>query len=1367
MRLSATKTIAWNEPATPAGITTDTVFIGPDPVGLGGIQVAVADSNAPPARQALRDLYAARRGKTQVQLVVIVVHGATAHLFGPDPQAQPIVLPVEQAQRQLQSVMHEQDVLAATERLAGFRKAHDSTSVSGFMNSGLFATHHLTQNVPQRPDWDHLNRAGTGLLSARGQKLIAALGFKTEPAAGGAVLLSTPTDASRAVAVLLDDTEQFDSKSARFQLSPVAYGLAIAAQKEVPWLVVLRKDQIRLYPGRDSVGVGSKGQAETYFEIDLSTIDATYAGLLPLIFTADALAVKGTTDQLLEESTRYAIELGKRLRERIYDEIVPPLAVEVTHQLAKHAKLRLDTEGLATAYRVTLRILFRLLFQAYAEDRGLLPSGRNEGFDANSLKTNAQRLIGTRAHEFGDSTTLWRDLTQVWDAIDKGNAQWQIPAYNGGLFSTDPERSPDGAIFTQIQVPDRVMGPALKHLLIDTSTDGVDGPVDFRSLSVREFGTIYEGLLESSLSKAEQDLTIDQNGAWVPAQDGDDVKVSTGGVYFHSASGERKATGSYFTPKVVVDYLVERSITPALTTHLDKIADHLTNGDAAAAARDFFDFRVADLAMGSGHFLVAAVDKIEALMRTFLAEHTVTGVTDELLRLAAAAKETLGTDDVAKSEVDEIGLLRRQVARRCIYGLDINPMAVELSRLALWIHTFVPGLPMSNLDHGLINANSLTGMASVDEAVDALAGLSTVFEGVDPSDIGHTMEGGDLLFDNPVTLFDRSHTPREATGYQVWLAGVLSKYLEDAHPMLLDVANASEATRMQVHEAMELLTRARKATEPARRIFDAAVAARVDADLIPDVTRPEHLSRLTASVAIQEAAERLLPGHLPLLFPEIFVRDNPGFDVVIGNPPWDKVRWEAAPFWARVSPGLMALPDTERDALIERLRTERPVEAAREAVEMSERHRLQEYYKKAYTWRGGTHLELAQLMLERALKVVRTGGQLALVLPRQSLVLAGWKRLRQVVFSRHTVDLVQARNAAGWIFEGVHSSYAVVLLSASPPSHQPVTLSVVTSSEALSTGTRDDHQVRITVGELKRLSDTMVVPWFNTPNDRQVFDKLREFPRLGGQGGWVNGVHDARWDFRGSGPDRTLRSTTRTPDSWTVMMTRHVDAFAIRDTPGKQFLHDWTGIAAKSRGIEVDHHGLPTFSAEHPVVLLRHPSRSDDTRTLIATALPSEGYLHNKGYVHAVAHEPGTPPMALLALTSLLNTNTQDWWARRFVDRHVTAPVVNSLPLPSMSQSDLQALAERAAVLLVRRGYSRLANDIDVVAISEASALTQQSDEMLLGQNEAIVARGYGLTADDLAVIRSDFSHKGMPDKVFTIATESLVADISQIRTAL
>jgi hypothetical protein len=1320
VQLTADKIVTWSD-GSATGVTTEKVYLGPDPFGLGGFQVAVARSATPPSPQVLRDLFAARKGKTQIQLVVAVIHDGTVHLFGPDPHAHPIEFPVEQAERQLQSVLAEPDVLAATERFAGFRKASDSTGVPGFTNSGLFATHHIMSNVANRPDWEALGRQALPLLGMRRKQLIEALGFKSQSGPNGTLLLSTNEHPPRAVAVLLDDSEQFDAKTQRFQLSPVAFGLAVASRQEVPWLMVLRKDQIRLYPGRDGVGIGSKGQAETFFEVDLSTIDQEYAALLPLIFSASALTAEGTTDELLRDSARYATELGARLRERIYDEIVPPVAVAVAHCLAKDAGLKLDANGLSTAYHVTLRILFRLLFQAYAEDRGLLPSGRNEGFDANSLKTNARRLLHSETEKFGDSTTIWLDLVQVWNAIDQGNPQWQIPSYNGGLFSTDPERSPEGALIKKIELPDSVLGPALKSLLIDVNDDGVLGPVDFRSLSVREFGTIYEGLLESSLSMAEQDLTVDKNGAWVPSTGDGEVHAPSGSVYFHTASGERKATGSYFTPKVVVDHLIERSIVPALSAHLEKVSSHLANGDAAAASRDFFDFRVADLAMGSGHFLVAAVDKIEALMRTFLTEHTVPGVTEELLRLAGVAKEALGTDDVAKSEVDEVGLLRRQVARRCIYGLDINPMAVELARLALWIHTFVPGLPMSNLDHGLVNANSLTGIGTIEEAVDALQ------PGRRPGEL---------------SLFD----------------SILTDQLASAKTLLVDVANASEANKAEIEEGARLLWEAREAADTARRIFDAAVAVRMGTLAPNTVLDEESLLQMLARSEVTDAKEQLQPGHLPCLFPEVFLRASPGFDAIIGNPPWDKVRWEAAPFWAKVSPGLMALPDVERDARIEELRKERPVEATREAAEMVERHRLQEYFQKVFALRGGTHLELAQLMLERGLKSVRPSGSVGLVLPRQSLVLAGWKRLRAELFTHHSVALVQARNAGGWIFEGVHASYAVVLLVAGPASNGPIEVAVVTSASALR-AIEPDAMIRFSLDELSSFSENLVVPWFNNPGDRLVFDKMREYPRLSAKGAWVTGIADTRWDFTRTGRDHHLVVTSQSAGAWRVMMTRHLDPFSIRNVAAKQYVNDFSGLAAKSKGVVVDTQGTVSFEPDHPVVLFRYPSRSDDTRTLIASALPATGFLYNAGYVHAFAHEPGTTATVLLSLIGVLNTNTEDWWARRFVDRHVTSKVVNNLPLPALGAVEVSALAERTAVLLRNAGYNRLAGDIDVAEIANKSAFTGDSHDLLRAGSEAIVARGYGLQPDDLEMIRRDFSDQsdhGFPAAVFDLACQLL-----------
>src|SRR5207253_2361425 len=182
-------------------------------------------------------------------------------------------------------------------------------------------------------------------------------------------------------------------------------------------------------------------------------------------------------------------------------------------------------------------------------------------------------------------------------------------------------------------------------------------------------------------------------------------------------SGARKASGTYFTKEFAVDHLLDHALEPALKDHLKRL-DALDETDAAER---FFDFRVADIAMGSGHFLVAAVDRIERAFSGYLAQRQLPRVQDELARLRAAARKTAEATG-ADAEIEDAQILRRQIARRCVYGVDQNPMAVELARLSIWIHTFVPGLPLSFLDHALIVGNSLVGVATLDEAADALGG---------------------------------------------------------------------------------------------------------------------------------------------------------------------------------------------------------------------------------------------------------------------------------------------------------------------------------------------------------------------------------------------------------------------------------------------------------------------------------------------------------------------------------------------------------------------------------------------------------------------------------------------------------------------
>jgi hypothetical protein len=842
----------------------------------------------------------------------------------------------------------------------------------------------------------------------------------------------------------------------------VEWGLMVAAERKAPWVIALREDQIRLYPALDGVGVGQKSQVETYFEIDLLAIDDDKLGFLELIFTASALESGGTAEQLLEESHRFATSLGLRLRERVYESVVPGLSVAVASKI-RDLGHELDAAGLDFAYKLTLRILFRLLFQAYAEDRGLLPAGRNERFDKNSLKSWTDSFLKRNPElAWGDSSSIWFDLLQVWNAIDEGNPDMGVPAYNGGLFGSNPESHPAGALIKQLELRDKDLGPALSALLIDETEDGVPGAVDFRSLSVREFGTIYEGLLESSLSLAKEDLTLDKAGAWVPAKPGEPVLAEKGAVYFHNASGERKATGSYYTPAFVVNHLVRSSVEPAVKAHLEVVRGLIQKDDLAGAYRIFFDFRVADLAMGSGHFLVAAIDNIEMHMRAFLShpDNFIPGVVEEMERLEQAAKDELGLDVTAFQEIERSSLLRRQIARRCIYGLDINELAVELSRLAIWIHTFVPGLAMSSLDHGLVCGNSLTGIASVDEALDVLV----------PG----------------------------RNGQAVFFSDVVESSLDNAKELLLDSASKSEATKAEVKKAASAAKVARANAQVARDVFDVAVAARLGVLNAAELWTTEQLSAAAKSVEVVELIEALNPAHLPYLFPEVFLREKPGFDALIGNPPFQEVVVEELQFWSRRFPGLKGKSSAEQQSTILVYRENYPELYADFVAEQQTLMLFRRALNSpAYPGMGTGDVDLYKAFAWRFLDLVREGGALALVLPNSIWNTKGNALWRKALISKGRSEIVLVTNKDTWVFENVNAGYRFTFISLNKGLPAAVEIrGTYTNRQAFESGLRTDA-VTVTPQQLVDADPDVTIPSFQSMEDFNLWLKMVRVPPLG------------------------------------------------------------------------------------------------------------------------------------------------------------------------------------------------------------------------------------------------------------------------------
>jgi len=719
----------WSLPdGVSSGFVASSYWLGPGDLAL---EVAVVESRTRPSPPDVRTLWKRRQGGTPSPLLLVVLYTNGAHsqaaICGPtgDPPTLLRDLDPVNVERIAYAALVEPNRHAAVRFLVEVLGELES-ELPGLRNEGLLATHELRIGVPTRNDWVDACEHGKNLLAKRGRELVESLGFSVQQRDTTTwTLRAGENGTATAVAIFLDEKESYEGAAQRFDgNSPVSLALAKADADRLPFVVITRGSQIRLYAAdKRIVGVGRKGRTETFLEVHLALLPAEHAGYLPLLFGAEALLPDGSFGEVLERSRNYATDLSRRLRERVYADVVPSLATAIARRLATSKAL--DEADLHFVYEQALFVLFRLVFIAYAEDKGLLPYATNDDYRQHALKTRAQRLADRR--NAGDlafdpiATDLWSEVRQLFHAVDQGNSEWAVPAYDGGLFSARPDVSPVGAAIDRLELSNAEFGPPLAALLVDIGEDDAFGAIDFRSLSVREFGTIYEGLLESSLSIAQSDLATDSAGTYLPARAGGEVKVHAGEVYLHNQSGARKASGSYFTKEFAVEHLLDHALESALDDHIARLTKLTESGDDPGAAEAFFDFRVADIAMGSGHFLTNAVDHIEARLTSFLTEHRLPAVSGELATLQKTALEQLG-DAAEGTQIEQAALVRRQVARRCIYGVDVNIIAVELARLALWIHTFVPGLPLSFLDRTLVCGNSLTGIGSLDEAVEAVEG---------------------------------------------------------------------------------------------------------------------------------------------------------------------------------------------------------------------------------------------------------------------------------------------------------------------------------------------------------------------------------------------------------------------------------------------------------------------------------------------------------------------------------------------------------------------------------------------------------------------------------------------------------------------
>jgi hypothetical protein len=415
---------------------------------------------------------------------------------------------------------------------------------------------------------------------------------------------------------------------------------------------------------------------------------------------------------------------------------------------------------------------------------------------------------------------------------------------------------------------------------------------------VRELGSVYEGLLEFSLRIADRDLVVVKDkGKEVYVPKGSQKKkkvlgsVKKGEPYLVNDKKERKATGTYYTPRYVVDYIVRNTFGPlveerrqALGTCLEETEKlrsdlrRMRKSDDYIASevrkmeplKTLLDVKVLDPAMGSGHFLVAAVDYLTDEFSRLISELDAEPVVDELADLRAEIKESLEAYGASATEeqLSDANLLKRMVLKRCVYGVDLNEMAVELAKLSLWLHAFTVGAPLSFLNHHLKHGNSLIG--------------SSVRE------VRREVETSGSLLGNQFT----------AT-------------LIQGTELMQHVGEIPDATEGEVRESTDAYAKADRVLAPYKCMLDiwtsqhfgnsraerflAMASSTGDVDYLTkgDYAHFTGQDSETIDVAMKLSDDKHF-FHWELEFPEVFYeganeRENPGFDAVVGNPPYFNV----------------------------------------------------------------------------------------------------------------------------------------------------------------------------------------------------------------------------------------------------------------------------------------------------------------------------------------------------------------------------------------------------------------------------------------------------------------------------------------------
>ena len=654
----------------------------------------------------------------------------------------------------------------------------------------------------------------------------------------------------------------------------------------------------------------TKPRFQTFLEVDLPTLLESLVppggslGLGPsgpeyddflrffLLFSPIAFAStherKPLIQRAIDGSSEYSIGVGEELKDRVFEAL--RLCVE---GFISHPENALHPEkDLRACQEHGLIFLYRLLFIMYGEDRGLLPYRINQTYTNNrSLVRHRDEIAarldqvsgGLRAQDYSRSdVALWCDLKDLFDLIDRGHKRYGVQAYNGGLFDLEAN-----SFLEQHKLTDWYTARILDQLGRVPQPSNPDlglFRVDYRDLAIQQLGNVYEGLLElhprhalcdmrvirarSTSSKRELIQPVSKR---VPnGFEGTSRIYKAGSIFLSTEKGERRRTGSYYTPEHIVDYIVQKTLGVQCQAIFDQLQDEIASREEELTLaladervrlekelvklRGTFDDRVLKLkildpAMGSGHFLIRACQ--------YLAEEIATN-------------PYTSDPDAEDLEGDEstITFWKRRIAENCLHGVDVNPMAVELAKLALWLETAAADAPLTFLDHHLYCGDSLIG-ARIDR-LNSLPSDEGLLEGQFTheveSSLPQLLESLEKIRDIPSDTAE--HVKEKEDIYKQRFLPARQRFSELANLWTAEALRGDLIRPDQYASALEVLGKPRRFWE----------------------VRESNWAQAAYGLLAEKA---VVPFSWDLAYPHVFLAKRQGdkvkggFDIILGNPPYE------------------------------------------------------------------------------------------------------------------------------------------------------------------------------------------------------------------------------------------------------------------------------------------------------------------------------------------------------------------------------------------------------------------------------------------------------------------------------------------------